>query len=162
MSLSITDQNSFPQPKGINFSLNELIPIRIMSQSLCKIASFLQNVLHATQLVQYEDWWEHDGLHFRRGECSIHDLFSVIQTPRALMNSMQGDEYVYVGIAPPDNSWYLRFYINWDDTDEELEGYFDITLREDDAILFRKSVVAEFDFLLLEQTAADYYKSIIV
>jgi len=78
------------------------------------------------------------------------------------MSSMQGDEYVYVGIAPPDTSWYLRFYVNWDDADEEIEGRFDITLREDDAKQFRESVVTEFDFSLLEQTAADYYKSIIV
>jgi len=126
------------------------------------IASFLQNVLHETKLVQYEDWWQHDGLHFRRGECNIHDLFSMIGTPRELMSTMQGDEYVHVGIAPPDTSWYLRFYETWDDEGQEMIGRFDITLREDDAKRFRESVVSEFEFTVLEQNATDYYKRIIV
>lgn len=162
MSLSITDHNSFPMPDGVNFSLSEAIPIRSLSRSLCKVESFLQSVVHARQLVKYEDWLEHDGLHFRRGDCNIHDLFSMIQTPRALMESMQGDEYVYVGIAPPDTAWYLRFYTTWNEHDEEVIGLFDITLPKDMANQFRKSVVSEFDFSLIEQAAADYYKRIIV
>lgn len=86
----------------------------------------------------------------------------MIETPRALTWSIKGDEYVYVGIAPPDTAWYLRFYVNWDEAEEEIEGRFDITLPEEDAKRFRESVVSEFDFSLLEQSAADYYKRIIL
>ncbi len=78
------------------------------------------------------------------------------------MCTMQGDEYVHVGIAPPDTSWYLRFYETWDDEGQEMIGRFDFTLSVEMANLFRESVVPELDFSVIEQAADEYYKKIIV
>jgi hypothetical protein len=41
---------------------------------------------------------------------------------------MSGDEDVFIGVAPGDGTWYLRFYLAGDDEGFDLLGRFDITL----------------------------------
>ncbi|QDT29208.1 hypothetical protein Enr10x_45570 [Gimesia panareensis] len=162
MSLIKQEDRGFQPPAGVNFSTEEILSLKNLSGSLCKIASFLQNDLHASQLVRYEDWWQHDGLHFRKAACDIHDLFAIVQNPRSLIEAMPGDELVYIGIAPPDALWYLRFYSSWDDEGLELTGLFDLTLPADMAVQFRDSVIPELECTILEQDALEYFKEIIL
>ncbi|MEQ8856274.1 MULTISPECIES: hypothetical protein [Gimesia] len=162
MAIIKPEDQGFQPPGGVNFSTEEFVPLNKLSNALCKIAAFLQNDLHVTQLVRYDDWWQHDGLHFRKADCDIHGLFAMVQTPRSLLLSMPGDELVYVGIAPPDSSWYVRFYVCWDDLDSELIGVFDLTLSVSIADRFRSSLVPEIGCKIREQDAAEYFKKIIL
>jgi hypothetical protein len=73
-------------------------------------------------LYRYEDWWEHDGMHFRRESIDIHRLFEIVKSPQSSLEAMPGDLDVFVGIGPENNTWYLRFYLAWDEEGHELSG----------------------------------------
>jgi hypothetical protein len=150
----------FEAPTGTNFRSESNVPADVVSKSLCRIASFLQDREPYQKLLRYDDWWEHDGLHFPKGPVDFHGLFEIIGSPRALLAAMPGDDYVVVGIAPQDNSWYLRFFVDWDDADTNLVGRFDITLPEPAATAFRDEVAQSISHGLTEQDAQGYYDAI--
>ena len=122
--------------------------------------SFLQSLNPYVKLHKYEDWWEHDGLHFYREEVNFDRLFNIINSPRSLLESMPGDEDVFLGIAPDDDSWYVRFYLAWDDEGFDLLGRFDITVPQALAERYIKEVVGGLDIGMAQQDAEAYYKSI--
>ena len=150
----------FKNSKGTNFRSERDVAAVALSKSLCRIASFLQHLDPYQKLLRYDDWWEHDGLHFSRGAIEFHDLFEIIGSPRALLAAMTGDDNVFVGIARLDASWYLRFYVDWDDDDCNLVGRFDITLPQTDATVFRNDVANTIGLDLTEQDAQTYYDTI--
>ncbi|HTC95650.1 MAG TPA: hypothetical protein VK699_19560 [Terriglobales bacterium] len=73
---------------------------------------------------------------------------------------MTTDDNVFIGIAPNDNSWYLRFYLNWDEEGFNLIGRFDITLPAELAERFRKDMTEPQAIELTEEDAQTYYESI--
>ena len=111
-------------PSGITFRTTADDPIAALSRDLCRVAAFLQARDPSARLVRLEDWWEHDGLYLERGPTEFHSLFQIIGTPRSLLQSMPGDERVFVGIGSADRSWYLRFFAGWDDEGETLLGEY--------------------------------------
>lgn len=121
-------QPVFSPPPGVNFHCRKDWPIAALSKALHQVCAFIQDFELDSPLTRYEDWWEHDGLHFNRGAITLHDLFGLVESPQSLLNAMQGDDRVFVGIAPADATWYLRFYADWDEQGSELIGRFDITL----------------------------------
>lgn len=149
----------FNLPKGINFNCTESVPITVLSKALCRVAAFLQDLDSSAELLRYEDWWEHDGLHFYKGPMNFHQLFALVESPRALLESMQGDDFVFVGVLAADASWYLRFYVAWDDEGKELFGRFDITLSESTAEKFGKLILEEGEISMMKEDALCYYKS---
>lgn len=145
-------------PRGINFSSQELTAPDL-ARALCRVVCFLQDVEpQGVQLQKYADWWEHDGLHFPKGTISIHELFEMVESPRSMLASMQGDDDVFIGIAPHSQLWYLRFYLAWDSAGFELNGRFDITLPTDVAFIFKRQVLGALN--MKEQDATTYYQSI--
>jgi hypothetical protein len=150
-------QSAFTPPSGINYHCKENVPIAALSKALCQIAAFLQSHDPHAQLRRYEDWWEHDGLHFDRGALDIRGLFEVVESPRSLFAAMQGDESVFVGIAPSVPGWYLRFYADWDDDGQALEGRFDITLPETLASSFEANVIENLEIHVEQCEAQAYY-----
>lgn len=152
-------QSTFTAPTGINYHCSKDIPIALLSQALCRVSAFIQSLDSNAQLLRYEDWWEHDGLHFERGTVDLRGLFELVESPRALVASMQGDERVFVGIASSDASWYLRFYVSWDDEGSELFGRFDITLPASVSPAFEDEVLGQLELELEQQDAEVYFKS---
>jgi len=73
---------------------------------------------------------------------------------------MPGDDYVCVGIAPPDNSWYLRFYVYLEEENQETFGRFDITLPEAISADFKNSVLQNIEYRMEQTDAGVYYDSI--
>lgn len=73
---------------------------------------------------------------------------------------MTTDDDVFIGIAPSDNIWYLRFYMNWDDEGFNLIGRFDITLPLELASRFRDEVVKTSATPLSEQDSQTFYTSL--
>jgi hypothetical protein len=65
---------------------------------------------------------------------------------------------VCVGVAHDNGSWYLRFFGDWTEDGWTLEGYFDLTLRDDLAARFERDVLPELGVELERQGAAAYYE----
>lgn len=154
--------SEFIKPKGVNFSCSKELSAIELSKVLCKTASFIQQLKPYAKLKRYDDWWEHDGLHFYRESINFDQLFSIINSPKALLEAMSGDFNVFVGIAPENNSWYLRFYLDWDDDEENLVGRFDVTFPNQLAEEFKKDILSQFNFEIEKQDAEKYYRSIIL
>jgi hypothetical protein len=94
----------FVKPSGINFSCGENLPAAALSKALCKTASFIQQINPYAKLERYDDWWEHDGLHFHRETIVVEKLFDIVRTPKSVLKGMPGDHEVFIGIAAEDNS----------------------------------------------------------
>ena len=153
---------TFQKPTGTNFRSTKQLPSSVLSTSLCRIVSFLQGVDPYIELQRYWDWWENEGLHFHKEQIDFHRLFEIIGSPRALLYAMTTDDDVFTGIGPTDNTWYLRFYLNWDEDGFNLSGRFDITLPHELAKRFRDEEVKTLPTQLWEQDAQTYYASITV
>src|SRR5437870_3785842 len=104
----------------INFHCAEGLSAQELSRLLCAIVSFLQNLDPHIRLQRYADWWQHDGYHWEREQLDFHKLFSIVGCPRNLLSSMTGDDNIFIGFAPSDSSWYLRFRLAWDEDGLEL------------------------------------------
>jgi hypothetical protein len=74
---------------------------------------------------------------------------------------MSGDFDVFIGIAPDNNSWYLRFYLDWDENNENLTVRFDVTFTNQIAERFKEEVLSGFTPGMEEQKSEKYYQSII-
>ena len=128
-------------PQGIVFHTDRENPIVSVSRDLCKVTAFLQELQPYAKLVKIYDWWQHDGLYFEKGTLNFHDLFGVVGTPRSLLEAMPGEDLVFVGISNNERSWYLRFFVDWDDEGERLLGGFSVTINS--------SLVDGFQFKLV-------------
>ena len=152
---------NFTKPKGINFSCLDDLAATELSIALCKTASFIQQINPYDKLYRYNDWWEHDGLHFYREVISVEKLFDLVNSPKSLLEAMTEDFNVFNGIAPKDNSWYLRFYLEWDEADTNLVGRFDITFPKSLAEQYKNEVLSKLNLKIQEQISENYYQSII-
>jgi hypothetical protein len=151
----------FIKPTGINFRCVDTLPAPDLARLLCRMVAFLQDIEPYAKLRRYNDWWEHDGLHFYKSPIDFNDLFGIVRSPRSLLEAMPGDEDVLVGMAPQGNSWYLRFYLCWDEDGFDLLDRFDITLPECLAEGFRNEVARDAGVEIKEQSAESYYQTII-
>ncbi|MDY7109724.1 MAG: hypothetical protein SYC29_13900 [Planctomycetota bacterium] len=128
------------------------IPAPQLSTWLCEVAAFLQQLDPHAAMKRYDDWLEHDGLHFDRGAITFPELFSAIGSPRDLLAATPDDDRVCVGVADERGRWYLRFRLEWDDDGRELTGFFDVTLRHELADRFRTEL--DTRSLIVEPSAA--------
>jgi hypothetical protein len=154
--------SEFSKPQGINFSCVDNVSAEELALALCKTASFLQAVDPYVTLQRYDDWWEHDGLHFCRGETDFDGLFKMTRSPKELLQAMTADDEVFVGVAPDDGKWYLRFYLFWDDDGFRLLGRFDLTLPPRLEAEYQVEVVQKLNLEMTARESAVYYESIIV
>lgn len=150
----------FIRPKGTNFRCTDPLSAKDLVQVPCRVASFLQGVEPDEKLERYDDWWGHDGLHFDRSSVDFDQLFAMINSPRALLETVPGDDYVFVGVAPIAGGWYLR--VEWDDEGFDLQGSFDITVPDALVEQFRTEVVWPLSLDLSQQDADSYYDLITV
>jgi hypothetical protein len=117
-------------PCGSTFFLKERISASALRTTLLKVARFLQNRVNSGTLVQYHDWWQHDGLHFEKGQTDIHSLFRILDSNRSLFEAMPGDQGVRIGISDLEQQWYLRYYLDWDEEGNDFEGDFHFSVPE--------------------------------
>lgn len=149
--------NEYVEPEGINYSCSKEIDSYELSKNLLLIVSFLKQINPFTELHQYNDWWEQDGCHFSDGKTDFEELLEMITQNNLQMCFILSDFNVFIGIAPKDNSWYLRFYLD----EEENLGRFDITLPDEMAEVFEKEVLNKLTLEMKKQSAETYYNSII-
>lgn len=153
--------SDFQIPRGITFISPNEIDAANLSTVLAKIAAFIQARSSNAKLKRYDDWWEHDGLHFYRKPLSINDLFAIVRSPKSLLESMSGDFNVFVGIYSEELSIYVRFYVEWNDDETQLVGRIDVTVPVNLVDLFRKEIVSVSKTNFKEMDSYEYYKSII-
>ena len=149
-----------PKPTRINFHCIGELSAVVLSTSLCQIASFLQTVNPYSKLHTQQDGREHgvSGWPFTPEKpITFHDFFRTVGSPRELLWASSDDEGVFLGIAPDDNSWYLRFRVGWDEEGFNLVGRFDFTLPTEMAETFRREVLADIPAALEEQDADAYF-----
>ena len=152
---------AFIEPKGINFSCLEEISIHELSKILVQTVSFIQQIDSSIELQRYDDWWEHDGLHFYRGNIKFDDLFELVSSTDNLLEEMSGDFDVFIGIAPAECLWYLRFYLDSEESIENIKGRFYITFPNELALKFKTEILYPSNLKFKEQDSEEYYKSII-
>ena len=129
---------------------------------LQRIARFLQDLQTSSpELCRYDDWWEHDGLHFEKGPASFHDLFAMVATPRSIFETTPDDHEVSIGISPRDGAWYLRFRAGWDAEDQVIIGCFALILPTELAAAFRAEVGPALACDLSEEPSEAYYQRIV-
>jgi hypothetical protein len=151
----------FSPPSGVVFHTADEIPVDDLFALLRRVVTFLQNLeLSSPRLCLYHDWWQHDGLHFEKGCLTFHDLFTMVETLRAIFDATPDDHDVFVGIAPENGRWYLRFRAEWDSDDRSIVGRFAVIVPSDSAGSFRTEVTASFGHLLAEESSESYYKSV--
>lgn len=153
--------SQFIEPAGINFSSSEKLSAAELSKILREILNFIQKLDSYNKFERYDDWWEHDGLHFYRNSIGLSDLLRIVSSPSSLSEAMPGDWCVFIGIAPVNTSWYLRFYLD-DDSQEDSVARFDVTFPNEIAVRFKLEVLSQFNLKIKEQAAETYYKSIIL
>ena len=153
----LPEQTSFPSLKGTTFFCANSLTAVELSGILCRIAQFIQTIAPYSKLERYDDWLEHDGLYFFRRKISVEDLFDIVHSPRSLLESMPGDFDVFIGISDQDTSFYLRFYLDWDENDSQLVGRFDITLVPELLKKFANDVLTHSTILFQEADSEVYF-----
>jgi hypothetical protein len=152
--------SSFVKPQGICFLFGDELPATVLSNVLCKIANFLQGVAPLAKLHRYDDWWEHDGLHFHHGTIDFDALYRMINSPKNLLESTPDDASVFVGVAPDDNAWYLRYRVEWNDEETNLVGSCAVILPQPLADKFRVDVLQRLDAQAEERNSEAFYQEI--
>ena len=164
--------SNFIAPHGTNLRSDWKLPLEVVSQALTATVRFLRDIgPPETRLIRYDDWWQHDGLHFNRpdGDIDFRALSQMVKTPDAIRTAMDGNYDVYVGIAPTGFLWYLRFYqipispyqpstAPW--VGEGPFGCFDVTLPDTFVQAYRRQVLAPLGVEAQEQEAIEYFISI--
>jgi hypothetical protein len=154
---------SFSPPSGVTFHTTDDVPVAVLSAILRRVASFLQALqLSSPPLRLYHDWWQHDGLHFEKQRITFHELFGMVETPRAVFEATPGDDEVFVGVAPEQSGWYLRFRAEWDAEGRSIVGGLGITVPSDLAAAFKSEVKSLFERHLVEEASESYYRTVMV
>ena len=122
---------SFEKPNGVCFYTEDPVDAETLASTLRSVARALQSKDPYVRLHRYDDWWEHDGLHFHRLVIDFHTLFELLHSPRSLLESTPTDDSVFVGIAPESDHWYLRYRVEWNDDETSLDGRCAIIIEPD-------------------------------
>ena len=154
---------SFTPPNGVVFRIAEEIPVADLCELLRRVVRFLQDLsLSAPSLRLYHDWWEHDGLHFDKGGIKFHDLFAMVETPRAVFDATPDEHAVFVGVAPEDSQWYLRLRAEWDCDEKNIVGTFAVILPSDLVAAFAEEVQSSAKHPFEQLSSESYYREVIV
>ena len=148
------------QRDGVVFFTQPENPVIEVSRDLCKIAAFFQGRDPYRKLRRFDDWWEHDALHFDKGALDLHGLFELVGTPRSLLTSMPGDDRVFIGVEDLDRTWYLRFFVDWDARDENILGEYSVTLDQTLAVQFERDAKPMLCSALNREAATRYFDRI--
>jgi hypothetical protein len=158
LSRSSEFRSNFTLPDGVNFYCSDFISASALSGDLVKIVGFLQHVDQKIHLRRFDDWWQYNGLHFSKGSIDFRTLLEIVRSPESILEAMTGDEAVRVGVAPPDESWYLRFYSHQGNDTAFVEGDYEITLPPDLANAFSAQVLPRLTARIQQAEAKERYR----
>jgi len=130
-------------PNGISFCADGS-PLLVVVHDLKYVVRFIQGICDDTQafsLKFYEDWWEHDGLHFFKTTIGLRELWGMIESPKSLLSAMTGEELVFLGVSDQDNTWYLRFTADTEFDSDTIIAAYSFTCCKTIALRFRQSIL---------------------
>ena len=148
----------FQEPSGINFRPAMPILIKEMEDTLPLIWRFVSAKDPSPILLRYEDWWQHDGLHFEKGKITREVFSKMIGSKGEIIKSMSGDFNVRIGIASPKMEWYLRYYVAIEE--DILDGYYDVTVPLTWENEFEAEVGMSLKTPFVKEDAEGFYKAI--
>jgi hypothetical protein len=149
---------NFKEPYGVNFRLAHEVPLGTLRDLLEAVFNFLKPRDASANLFRYDDFWEHDGLHFLKDKLTWEKFKASFREDSGIVESMPGDFNVKVGISPPTMNWYLRYYVDLDDDSKEC--FLDVTVPRDWENDFRKEIGKSISIDWVTEDAIDYYKAI--
>lgn len=145
---------SFSPPPGVVFQIEDEISAGELCALLRRVAVFLQELEPSSpRLRLYHDWWEHDVLHFDERAITFHELFEMIETPRAVFDATPDEHAVFVGVAPEDARWYLCFCAEWDAVQKNIVGRCAVILTSGLVAQFRNEVVVSEVHRMVEESS---------
>lgn len=154
---------SLPKFSRVTYFSAEDTPASLLANSLCWVARFLQSTDPYAKLRRHHDWRQHgvSGYPFQlEKDITFHEFFTSIGSPRDLLRVCSDDEGVFVGVAPSDDAWYLRFRCQWDENGFDIIGTFDFTLPKSMVETFRTDVLSYLQIKLQEQEEDLYFAEI--
>ena len=148
----------FEPPTGIAFHTEGEVRGDDLVATARRVAVFLEGFICTLEpLRTFHDWWEHDGLHFEKTRVTFPELFALIATARTMLDATPDDDHVYLGIAPEECDWYLRFRAKRDETYGEIMGTFGVIMPYDAAAVFKFEVEPRCEVDLIEEPSKTYY-----
>jgi hypothetical protein len=148
----------FTPPVGVAFHTDGQVRGDELVATVRRVVAFLEGFIWTPDRLRvFDDWWEHDGLHFERTVVKYVDLAAMTASPRAMLDATPDDDCVYVGIAPQEAEWYLRFRAMRDETYGEIVGAFGVVIPDDVATLFKLDVKPRCEATLTELPSKSYY-----
>jgi hypothetical protein len=148
----------FTPPMGVAFQTEGEVRGDELVATVRRVVAFLEGFIWTPDKLRvFDDWWEHDGLHFERKCVKYVDLFAMIASSRAMVDATPDDDCVYVGIAPEEAEWYLRFRAVRDETYGEIVGACGVVMPQDYATLFKLDVTPRSEATLIELPSNIYY-----
>lgn len=149
---------SFTPPVGVAFHTEGEVRGDELVATVRRVVTFLEGFIFTPDKLRvFDDWWEHDGLHFERPCVKYVDLFAMLASPRAMSDATPNDDHVCVGISPEDAEWYLRFRARRDETYGEIAGAFAVVMPSDAATFFKLEVKPRCEATLTELPSKSYY-----
>ncbi len=139
----------------------KLIDAQVITSSLVDVVNYLEELSINQQLLCYDDWLEHDGLQFKKGNIKFSKLHEMLVSPHKLYEYMPEDDYVCIGISAYDDSWYLRIYIQETEGVEQLVGKFDITIHNRLIGCFENRILPILNVKLLAEDSQRYFSKIL-
>ncbi|KAB8142990.1 hypothetical protein F8S13_12170 [Chloroflexia bacterium SDU3-3] len=93
-------------------------------------------------------------------QITFADLIQIIQSPQAIRRGTPADDFVRIGVAPPQRKWYLRFRAVQSDREELDQGDYDLTLPADMLADFRAACLPRLRGPVGEEDALRYFSRI--
>ncbi len=151
----------FEPPIGTTFTSEHEARLDEVIQTASRLLSFLQaQSISPVRLRRYDDWLEHDGLHFPGRQIEFSEVFRLFGSPRSLFEATPKDDAVCIGIGPESNDWYLRARAHWSSEDTDLVGMISITMPPLLAQRFREEVQAQSSLPLSEEESIAHFSRI--
>lgn len=151
----------FEPPIGTTFTSEHEARLDEVIQTASRLLPFLQaQRISPIRLRRYDDWLEHDGLHFPGPQIEFSEVFRLFGSPRSLFEATPEDDAVCIGIGPESNDWYLRARAHWNAEDTELVGMISITMTSLLAKRYRGEVQAQSLQSLSEEESTGYFSRI--
>lgn len=93
------------------------LPLRPLWLAYSAAARAIVDRYDPVELVENVDWHWHDGYVLCGGPLSVQDWLAWLDTPQSLRAAWRAEDYVHIGVNPPDLAWYVRFHL-WEEWQE--------------------------------------------
>jgi len=151
----------FKPPAGVAFQTEGEVRGEDLVATVRRVVAFLEGTIWTPDKLRiFDDRWEQGGQHFQRKCVNYAGLYTMIASPRAMLDATPDDACVHVGIAPERSEWYLRFRAMRNEAYGGIVGTFGVVMPPDPATLFKLDVGPRCEATLTELPSRSYYERV--